>query len=61
MKERIKTLIILFLISVLVSQEYKIQFSHIPIGQGVGLSDSISVSNSIGAVLSNNMRSDEMI
>ena len=58
MKERIKTLIILSLISVLVSQEYKIQFSHIPIGQGVGLSDSISVSNSIGAVLSNNMSSD---
>ena len=58
MKERKKTLIILFLISVLVSQEYKIQVSHIPIGQGVGLSDSISVSNSIGAVLSNNMSSD---
>ena len=58
MKERIKTLIILSLISVSVSQEYKIQFSHIPIGQGVGLSDSISVSNSIGAVLSNNMSSD---
>ena len=58
MKERIKTLLILSLISVLVSQEYKIQFSHVPIGQGVGLSDSISVSNSIGAVLSNNMSSD---
>lgn len=58
MKERIKTLLILSLISVSVPQEYKIQFSHIPIGQGVGLSDSISVSNSIGAVLSNNMSSD---
>ena len=58
MKERIKTLLILSLIAVSVSQEYKIQFSHIPIGQGLGLSDSISVSNSIGAVLSNNMSSD---
>ena len=58
MKGRIKTLLISFLISFSISQEYKIQFSHIPIGQGVGLSDSVLVSNSIGAVLSNNMSSD---
>tara|TARA_B100000287_G_scaffold225046_1_gene212376 strand:+ start:629 stop:2422 length:1794 start_codon:yes stop_codon:yes gene_type:complete len=58
MEGRIKILLILLLISFSISQEYKIQFSHIPIGQGVGLSDSILVSNSIGAVLSNNMSSD---
>ena len=50
------TLLIIF--NFIFSQEYKIQFSHIPIGQGVGESDSIMVSNSIGAILSNDMSSD---
>jgi len=50
------TLVIIF--NLIFSQEYKIQFSHIPIGQGVGESDSIIVSNSIGAILSNDMSSD---
>ena len=45
MEGRIKILLISLLISFSISQEYKIQFSHIPIGQGVGLSDSILVSN----------------
>ena len=45
------TFFMLFIFSLLFSQEYKIQFAHIPTGQGMGQNDSIGVMNSIGGVL----------
>ena len=50
--------IISFIVNLLPGQEYKIQFSHIPTGVGMGQNDSIGVMNSIGAVLSNKTSSD---
>jgi len=44
--------------NILFPQEYKIQFSHIPIGQGVGHNDSIEIVNSIGGVVSKDVSSD---
>ena len=52
------TFFMLFIFSLLFSQEYKIQFSHIPTGQGMGQNDSIGVMNSIGGVLSRDVSSD---
>ena len=40
------------------SQEYKIQFSHIPIGQGMATRDSVKIVNSIGGVISKDVSSD---
>ena len=51
----------LFIFSLLFSQEYKIQFAHIPTGQGMGQNDSIGVMNSIGGVLSRDVSSDSFI
>jgi len=48
----------LFIFSLLFSQEYKIQFAHIPTGQGMGQNDSIGVMNSIGGVFSRDVSSD---
>ncbi len=51
-------ILIVFFLSIISSQEYKIQFSHIPIGQGIGESESFEVENSIGAILSKDISSD---
>ena len=55
---RIKNLLSLFLITISYSQEYKIQFSHIPIGQGIATKDSVKIVNSIGGFLSKDVNSD---
>ena len=47
--------------NLLFSQEYKIQFSHIPIGQGVTLNDSVGIMNSIGGVVSKDVSSDSFL
>ena len=47
-----------FILNILFSQEYKIQFSHIPIGQGTTTKDSIKIVNSIGGVVSKDISSD---
>ncbi|MCS5647436.1 MAG: hypothetical protein NZ838_15055, partial [Candidatus Marinimicrobia bacterium] len=52
------TFFMLFIFSLLFSQEYKIQFSHIPTGQGMGQNDSIGVMNSIGGILLRDVSSD---
>ena len=39
-------------------QDYKIVFSHIPIGQGITTSDSTQIVNSIGGVISKDVSSD---
>ena len=44
--------------NILFPQEYKIQFSHIPIGQGVGHNDSVEIVNSIGGIVSKDVSSD---
>ena len=55
------TFFMLFIFSLLFSQEYKIQFSHIPTGQGMGQNDSIGVMNSIGGVLLRDVSSDSFV
>ena len=57
-KKRNKLFLLAFILNLLFSQEYKIQFSHIPIGQGIAQNDSISIMNSIGSVLYNDVSSD---
>ena len=52
------TFFMLFIFNLLFSQEYKIQFAHIPTGQGMGQNDSIGVMNSIGGVLLRDVSSD---
>jgi len=52
------TFFMLFIFSLLFSQEYKIQFAHIPTGQGMGQNDSIGVMNSIGGILLRDVSSD---
>ena len=42
----------------LISQEYKIQFSTIPIGQGMAENNSVGVINSVGAFISKDVSSD---
>ena len=42
-------------------QEYKIQFSHIPIGQGSTTSDSSQIISSIGGILSKDISSDSFL
>ena len=42
----------------LLSQEYKIQFSTIPIGQGLSENNSVGVMNSVGAMISKDVSSD---
>ena len=50
-------LFILFL-TVLEGDEYKIQFSTIPIGQGLSENNSVGVMNSVGALISKDVSSD---
>lgn len=55
-----KIIIIIFLIlnSALFSQEFKINFYTIPIGQGISVSDSNKIINSVGGALSQESESD---
>ena len=39
-------------------EEYKIQFSTIPIGQGLSENNSVGVMNSVGAMVSKDVNSD---
>ena len=55
--KRLYVLIIL-LVSIISSQEYKIQFSTIPIGQGLSENNSVGVMNSVGAMISKDVSSD---
>ena len=57
----IRLFLMLFVVGLLVAQEYKIQFSHIPIGQGVTLNDSVGIINSIGGVVSKDASSDSFL
>ena len=57
-KKRNKLFLLAFILNLLFSQEYKIQFAHIPTGQGMGQNDSIGVMNSIGGVLLRDVSSD---
>ena len=52
------TFILLLIVNLLLGQEYKIQFSHIPIGQGIAQNDSIGIMNSVGSMLNNDVSSD---
>ncbi|MFL2983557.1 MAG: T9SS type A sorting domain-containing protein [Candidatus Neomarinimicrobiota bacterium] len=53
-----KILQLILMLSFIFGQDYKIQFSHIPIGQGFSLSDSLDVVNSIGGIVSRDASSD---
>ena len=52
------TFILFFIVNLLLGQEYKIQFSHIPIGQGIAQNDSMGIMNSVGSMLYNDVSSD---
>jgi hypothetical protein len=58
MRIKYYTFILFFIVNLLLGQEYKIQFSHIPTGQGMGQNDSIGVMNSIGGVFLRDVSSD---
>ena len=58
MKSKIEIILVILASSFLAGQEYKIQFSHIPIGQGIATKDSVKIINSIGGVLSKDVSSD---
>jgi len=57
-KKRNKLFLLAFILNLTFCQEYKIQFAHIPTGQGMGQNDSIGVMNSIGGVLLRDISSD---
>ena len=52
------TIFIVLVLNIVSGQEYKIQFSHIPIGQGIAQNDSIGIMNSVGSMLNNDVSSD---
>ena len=56
----IKYFLILFFFysSAAFSNEYKIQFSGIPIGQGLSENDSVGVMNSVGSMITKEVSSD---
>jgi len=56
-----KILLNMILLSILFSQGYKIQFSQIPMGQGLIENDSIGFMSSIGGGLSNTATSDSFL
>lgn len=58
LKKQINIFNTLILTSTIYSQEFKIQFSSIPIGQGLSISDSNKVLNSIGGSLSQESSSE---
>ena len=49
---------LIYLPTILLAQEYKIQFATIPTGQGLATGDSVGVLNSIGGLLSQESSSD---
>ena len=53
-----KILQLILMLSFISGQDYQIQFSHIPIGQGIAFSDSVEVVNSIGGMVSRDASSD---
>ena len=57
-KNRNYTFLLTLILNLLSSQEYKIQFSHIPIGQGIAQNDSMGIMNSVGSILYNDVSSD---
>jgi hypothetical protein len=57
-KNRHYTFLLTLILNLIFCQEYKIQFAHIPTGQGMGQNDSIGVMNSIGGVLLRDISSD---
>ena len=57
-KKRNKLFLLAFILNLIFCQDYKIQFSHIPTGQGMGQNDSIGVMNSIGGILLRDVSSD---
>ena len=60
-KKMYYTIFIVLVLNIVFGQDYKIQFSHIPTGQGMGQNDSIGVMNSIGGVLLRNVSSDSFV
>jgi len=60
-KKRNKLFLLAFILNLIFCQDYKIQFSHIPTGQGMGQNDSIGVMNSIGGVLLRDVSSDSFV
>ena len=52
------TIFIVLVLNIVSGQEYKIQFSHIPIGQGIAQNDSMGIMNSVGSILYNDVSSD---
>ncbi|SVD23712.1 uncharacterized protein METZ01_LOCUS376566, partial [marine metagenome] len=58
MRIKYYTFILFFIVNLLPGQEYKIQFSHIPIGQGIAQNDSMGIMNSVGSILYNDVSSD---
>ena len=55
---KLRMIYVLLIASHLLGQEYKIQFSHTPFGQGVVQNDSIGLMNSIGGLASKDIESD---
>jgi hypothetical protein len=60
-KNRHDTFLLTLILNLIFCQEYKIQFAHIPTGQGMGQNDSIGVMNSIGGVLLRDVSSDSFV
>ena len=55
------SILLFFYFSAVFSNEYKIQFSTIPIGQGLSENNSVGVMNSVGAMISKEASSDSFI
>jgi hypothetical protein len=60
-KNRHYTFLLTLILNLIFCQEYKIQFAHIPTGQGTGQNDSIGVMNSIGGVFLRDVSSDSFV
>ena len=56
--KKMYTIFIVLVLNIVSGQEYKIQFSHIPIGQGIAQNDSMGIMNSVGNILYNDVSSD---
>ena len=52
------SILLFFYFSAVFSNEYKIQFSTIPIGQGLSENNSVGVMNSVGSMISKETSSD---
>ena len=56
--KKVGKVFLLFMLNLVFGQDYRIAFSYIPIGQGISLSDSNQVMNSIGGLISKDIASD---